>query len=64
MLIKLAPGVNFTNILWAAFRLSDPKSAKNTVKFSVFFEILGSARVKDAHRTLIKLTPSLNTTNR
>jgi len=35
-LVKLTPGLNFTNILWAAFTLKDPKSTKNTVKSSVF----------------------------
>jgi len=30
------PEINFTNILGAALTLEDPKSAKNTVKLSVF----------------------------
>jgi hypothetical protein len=49
-------GVNFTNVLSAAFTHSDPKSAKKTVKLSVFFAHSGSAHVKAARRTLMKLT--------
>ena len=51
------PGVNFTNILQAAFTCADPKSAKKTVKLSSFIVLLGSAHVKDAHKMLVKLTP-------
>ena len=50
-------GVNFTNVLRAAFALVDPKSAKKAVKLSSFFALLGSSRVKAARRTLVKLTP-------
>jgi len=39
-------GVDFTNFLCAAFMRADPKSAKNTVKQSVFFALLGSVLVK------------------
>jgi len=46
MLVKSTLGVNFTNLLHAAFMLIDPKSAKNTVKPSVIFALLGSARIK------------------
>ena len=53
------PGVNFTNILQAAFTRADPKIAKKTVKFSSFIALLGSSHVKAARRTLVKLTPDL-----
>jgi len=33
-----------------------PKAQINTVKLSVFFALLGSARVKAAHKKLMKLT--------
>jgi len=56
MLMKLTPGVNFVNVLRAAFRRADSKSAKKTVKLSVFFALLGSAFEKAAQRTLMKLT--------
>ncbi len=40
-LMKLITGVNFTNILQVAFTCPDPKSAKNTVKLSVYFCTFG-----------------------
>jgi len=40
MLVKsMIAGVNFTNILRAAFMLAHPKSTKNAVKLSVFFAL-------------------------
>ena len=56
-------GVNFTNVLWAAFMRADPKSAKKTVKLSSFIALLGSASVKAARRTLVELNPGVNFTN-
>jgi hypothetical protein len=53
----LRAGVNFTNIIRAAFTQADPKSAKKTVKLSVFFEHSGSACIKSALRTMIKIDP-------
>ncbi len=54
-------GVNFTNMIHAAFMLEDPKSKKkNTVTPSVFFLLSGSACAKDACRTLMKLTLGLD----
>ena len=49
-------GVNFTNVLRAAFTSADPKSAIKLLNLTVFFALLGSARVKAARRTLVKLT--------
>jgi len=54
MLVKSTPGVNFTNILRAAFTTADPKSAKNTLKTSVFFALLGSESVKAFHKMFVK----------
>ena len=54
---NVTPGVNFTKIIRAAFYRADPKSAKKTVNLSSFAALLGSACVKSAHRTLVKLTP-------
>ena len=54
------PGVNFTNILQAAFMHADPKSAIKLLNLTVFFALLGSARIKAAHRTLVKMTPTVN----
>jgi len=50
------PGVNFTNVLQAAFMLVDPKSAKKQLELTVFFALLGPASVKAAHKMLMKLT--------
>ena len=55
--IGKAAGVNFINVLQAAFKCANPKSAKKTVKSSSFFALLGSASVTAARRTLVKLTP-------
>jgi hypothetical protein len=52
-------GVNFTNILHKAFKQQRSQKHKNTVKPSVFYVLLGSARLKAACRTLIKSTPDL-----
>ena len=49
-------GVNFTNILRAAFTHRSQK-CKKTVKLSSFFALLGSVHVKAACRMLMKLTP-------
>ena len=54
------PGVNFTNILQAAFTPADPKSAKKTVKLSSLIALLGSVCVKAAPTMLVKLTPMLH----
>ncbi len=40
-----------------------PKAQQNTVKLSVFFALLESARAKAACRILMKLTPGVNFTN-
>jgi len=50
------PGVNFTNILRAAFTLIDPKRVKKIDNLTVFFTLLRSARVKAVCRTLMKLS--------
>jgi hypothetical protein len=57
------PGVNFTNILSAALMHADPKSAKNTVKLSVSFALLGSTPGKALHKMLVKLTLGVNFTH-
>ena len=42
----MAPGVNFINVLLAAFTHEDPERAKKQLNLTVFFALLGSARVK------------------
>jgi len=64
-------GVHFTNILRAAFTHSfyaqgtraDLKSAKKTGSLSAFLALLGSARVKAAHKALVKSTPGVDSIN-
>jgi hypothetical protein len=51
------PRVNFINVLLKAFMCTDPKSAKYTDDFMVFFAHLGSAQVKTELRMLMILTP-------
>jgi len=51
----LNSGVNFINVLQAAFVCADPESAKKTVKLLVFFALSGSALAKAVLRTLMKL---------
>ena len=54
---KSRPGVNFTNILRAAFKLVDPESVKYSLSRWYFFMLLGSAYAKAECRTFMKLTP-------
>ena len=56
MLMKLTLGVNFTNILWAAVTHANPKSAIKLHNLTVFFALLGSARLKAVCKMLVKLT--------
>ncbi len=56
-------GVNFINILRAAFMHADPESVKKIDNLTVFFTLLGSARVKVVCRMLIKLSPGVNFIN-
>jgi hypothetical protein len=57
MLMKLTAGVNFTNILRAAFTCTNPKSIKKTDGLTVFFALLGSTNGKAARKILVKSTP-------
>jgi len=47
-LILTLPGVNFVNILQAAFVHADPKSSKKNINLTVFFALLGSAHINAA----------------
>jgi len=60
MLVKLTPGVNFTNILLSAFMCADPKCAKKTVNSLVSFALLRPTCIKGRCKMLIKLTPVVN----
>jgi len=51
------PGVNFINILCAAFVCADPESENRKVKLLVVFLLLESSCTKTARRTSMKLIP-------
>ncbi len=63
MLMKLTPGVDFTNILRVAFMSTDPKSANKTDSLTAFLCFLESACIKATLKMLVKLTPEVNFTN-
>jgi len=50
-------GVNFINILRAAFTCADPKSIKWYRQLDWVLMLSGSAHVKAAHKTMMKSTP-------
>jgi len=52
-------GDNFINVLRAAFTLIDPKCVKKIDKLTVILMHLGSAIVKAACKTLMKLSPGI-----
>jgi len=54
-------GVNFINLLRAAFTQKEPKFAKKTVRSSVSFALLGPTQIKAARKMLMKLTQDLPT---
>jgi len=54
------PGVNFINILHAAFTCADPKSIKFLSSFPYLFALLRRACIKAAHKMLMKSTPGLD----
>jgi len=56
-------GVNFINILRAAFTHTGHKSAKISVELTIFFVLLGPAHVNAASRMLMKLTLGVDFTN-
>jgi len=57
MLMKLTPGVNFTNILGEAFISADHKRTKKDGRLDCLFVNLGSSCIRAARKLLMKLTP-------
>ncbi len=57
--VSFPTGVNFTNILFAAFTPEDPKNEKMIVKSSLHLALLFYALVKASGKMLVKLTPDL-----
>jgi len=56
--MKFTTGVYIISVLCAAFTCADPKTAKETVKQSVFFALLISARIKAACKHVGEIDPS------
>jgi len=54
---KWTSGVNFVNILQAAFMQADPESEKRQTTWLFFFHFVKSVCIKAARRMLMKLTP-------
>ena len=54
------PGVNFTNVLRAAFTHAEITKAQKQLNLAVFLALLGSVRVKAACKMLVKLTPGVD----
>ncbi len=63
MLVKLTPGLNFTNVLSTAFTLADPESVKRYLDFVVLFTLLGPTSIKVIRKTLVKLTADRDVTS-
>jgi len=61
--MKLAPGINFINVLRAAFTEAVPKRVKIMSSHQYLFTLLGSACLKAAHKILMKLTTGVNFIN-
>jgi len=55
MLMKLTPGLNFTNIICAAFTPVAPISVRIQSSLQYLITLLGSMGAKAAHRMLVKL---------
>jgi len=54
------PSVHFTNIFTSSFCARRFQKHKKTDDLTVFFTLLGSARVNDLRKTLMKLSPSVH----
>jgi hypothetical protein len=56
--LLLGPGVNFINVLREAFTCQIPESVTFQLSHQCLFTLLGSACIKAARKTLMKLTPT------
>jgi hypothetical protein len=56
---SIRSGVNFTDIFTHSFCACRFQKRKKTDDLSVFFTLLGSARIKVVRRTLVKLSPGI-----
>jgi len=58
--MKSTPGVDFINVLQAAFAHANPKSTKKTDGLTAYFTLCVSAGAKVTHKMLMKLTAGHN----
>ncbi len=56
-LLTRCPGVNFINILWAAFAPVDPKSVKRYWQLDWILTLLGATGVKAVHKYVGEIEP-------
>ncbi len=56
MLILLAHGVNFINVLRIAFAIVDPESVKIQLSYQCLFTLLESTSIKAVGRMFMKLS--------
>ena len=54
---KMTPWVNFINVFTSYFYAHRSRKRIKLLELTVVFAILGSSRVKAAHKMLVKLTP-------
>ena len=52
--------VNFINMFMSSFYVHRSRKHKKLFELTVFFALLGSGRVKSAHKMMVKLTPALD----
>jgi hypothetical protein len=55
--MKLTPGVDFTNVLGAAFTKEDPINAKRHWWLDCLFALLGSSQLQAAHKHVGEIDP-------
>ncbi len=64
ILVKVSPGVNFINVLGAAFMCTDPESANKCDSLvstqQCRFTLLGPTSVKAASKMMVKVSPRIS----
>ncbi len=60
MLMKLSPGLYFTNMFMCSFYPQRSQKRKMTDDLTAFFVLLGSTHVKAARKMLVELTTAAN----
>jgi len=63
ILLISTPGVNFINVILAAFTRANPESVQIQSSRQYHLRLLGSAHIKAVYRMLMKLSPGVNFIN-